>query len=93
MPSLTLRLSDELHAELVRAASASGRSLQREIIVRLDGRVPAVLPLREASPGGVLPDLPEDAYPEGSVALPPVRPAFPQSVREFKGPDPKGGKK
>jgi hypothetical protein len=84
MPSLTLRLSDELHAVLVAAARASGRSLQREIIVRLDGRVPAVLPLRSAVPGEVLPELPADAYPEGAVELPRVVP----DRRSFR-PDPK----
>lgn len=39
MKHVNVRLADDLHAVLVAAAAASGRSLQREIVMRLDGRV------------------------------------------------------
>jgi hypothetical protein len=51
MPSLNLRLSDELHASLVLAASRNGRSLQREIVMRLDGRVSGALEAAEVGGG------------------------------------------
>jgi hypothetical protein len=82
---VNVRLSDELHGVLVRAAAAAGRSLHSEILVRLDGRVPAVLPLRSAGPGEALPDLPKDSYPEGARSVRVDR-------RPFR-PDPKGGSK
>lgn len=49
MPSVNVRLSDQLHADLVARAQASGRSLQQQIIVTLDGREP----VRGLGAGGV----------------------------------------
>ena len=46
MPNVTLRLTDEQHAELAEAAAINERSLQREIVYRLFMRIvgPAPMP-------------------------------------------------
>ena len=84
MPNLTLRLSDELHAELVAAAGRSGRSLQREIIVRLDGRAGLVTGEGER----VVPTGGQLGAASADLSTSPVT-----SPRPFRGPDPKGGAK
>lgn len=66
MPSLNVRLSEDLHSALVAAAAASGRSLQREVVMRLEGRVSgwlgagedvavAAAPVAEGDAGSALP--------------------------------------
>ena len=74
MPSLNLRLSDELHAVLVAAAGLSGRSLQREIVMRLDGRVSGGL-----SAGA-------EAVEGGQRAMPAPRVTAPEGVAPAESP-------
>jgi len=51
MPNVTLRLSDEQHAELTAAAERNDRSLQREIVHRLFRAGPEPVPGSPASVG------------------------------------------
>jgi hypothetical protein len=61
MHKFSLRLTDEQHAELVRAASMSERSVQREIIYRLfgvplDEQLAGLAAMREAADRHFKPD-------------------------------------
>lgn len=66
MPSLHVRLSEELHAELVAAAHAEHRSLQAEVIHRLQAH-PPLARLLTGPPPAALEEIKEASPAEPSV--------------------------
>jgi hypothetical protein len=100
MPNITLRLTDEQHAELKQEAADAHRSMQNEIIHRLFVELPALSILVESShrdDRALVVGASEPLAPEIEKIVRPFDAEAADEIREdhdrhFK-PDPKPGKK